>query len=292
MNKTMNKNKIMVLRGLPASGKTTFAKTLVKQGWIRTNKDDIRADLFPNYTRKDEKKVVKERNRLILDAFRRGYNVVVDDTNLNPVHLKDIATLAREQNVDFEVNDSFLDVPLLECIERDKKRENPVGQQVIRDMFHQYIRKPNTALEYNPDLPMVVICDIDGTLAHMEDRRKPFDWSKVGLDTVDEGVAHILDGVKFINYAKIFLFSGRDEISRKETEKWLERNGIEYDLLAMRKADTNNDDREVKKEMLEKYVIGRYNVLFVIDDRPKICRMWHDVYGLTTLRVGDPYREF
>lgn len=288
------KPKLLVLKGLPASGKSTFAKKLLEfDNWTRTNKDTIREDLFHGaYKRKDEKKVVKERNRLITEALEKGINVVVDDTNLNPVHIKELASIARQYSAIFEVDDGFLGVPLQVCIDRDKDRDKSVGETVIREMFHKYIKKSFTALKYNPLLPMAIIVDIDGTLAHMGDNRRPYDWAKVGGDEIDSGVAHLVDAIKYAGYAKVFLFSGRDAVCRPETEEWLERNDIEYDLLAMRPKDNNEDDRFIKQAMLEKHIIGQYNVLFVVDDRPKVCRMWRDEFGLRVMQVGDPHWEF
>lgn len=294
------KQKILALKGLPASGKSTFAKSLVEQGWARTNKDTIRAEQFPSYKRKDEKKVIRERNRQILEAINDGKSVVVDDTNLNPVHIKELSNIARQNGVDFEVDDSFLDVPLAECIARDSKREGKerVGEQVIRGMFHQYIRTPRTALKYNPKLPAAIICDIDGTLAHMNGGRGPFEWHKVGQDSLDEGVSLLLDAVHEMGSAEILIFSGRDEVCRPETEAWLEHYCIDYKALYMRRSDHFDEngnqvnDRVVKREMLEKYVMGKYNVLFVVDDRPSVCRMWRDEFGLRVMQVGDPHFEF
>lgn len=293
------KQKLLVLKGLPASGKSTFAQKMVDLGYVRTNKDTIRKEMFDgNYRRKDEKKVVKERNRQIIEALEQGKSVVVDDTNLNPVHVKELAGIAREYDAEFEVEDSFLAVPLEVCIKRDKEREETVGEQVIREMFHRYIKKPHTAIEYDPKLPMALIVDIDGTLAHMNGKRSPYDYSKVQGDEVDIGVAHIVDCVKLMGYAKVFIFSGRDDECRDVTEEWLERNDIEYDALYMRRHDHLDEyggqvkDTIVKAEMLEKYIVGKYNVLAVIDDRPVVCRMWRDVYGLRVLQVGDPYYEF
>lgn len=290
----MKTNKIRILKGLPASGKSTFAMQLVQQGWVRTNKDTIRETMFgDSYKRSDEKKVVRERNRLIIEALRQGKDVVVDDTNLNPVHIKDIQNIAKQYNAEVEVDDSFLDVPLWECIDRDKKREKSVGAQVIRGMYHRYNVKPKSALEYDPNLPMAVICDIDGTLAHMDGGRSPFDWSKVGQDRVDDAVAHLIDCVNHMGYAKVFLFSGRSDICRPETEAWLERHNIEYEALYMKPhARVNEDDRICKHEFLNTHIIGKYNVLFVVDDRPKVCRMWRDEFGLRVMQVGDPYFEF
>lgn len=295
------KPRLLALVGLPASGKSTYAITLVAEGWVRTNKDTIREELFPDYKRKDEKRVVKERNRQVIEALKQRENVVVDDTNLNPVHIRDLANIAKEYDADFEVDKSFLDVPLNVCIDRDREREKPVGAGNIRGMFHQYIKKSLTALEYDPALPMAVICDIDGTLAHMDDKRKPYEWHKVGSDSIDPGVAHLIDAINCVGYAKVFLFSGRNEVCRPETEEWLERNDIEYEALYMRpqfierdgkKKENDLDDRIIKKDMLFNHIAGYYNVLFVVDDRPKVCRMWRDEFGLRVLNVGDPYYEF
>lgn len=301
-----NKPKLEVLKGLPASGKSTYAKKLAAQGWTRTNKDTIRLDekLFPtgyNYkNRKHEKIVLRERNRLIEEALADGKDVVVDDTNLNPVHIKELAAIARKHNAIFKVNDSFLEVPLSECIKRDSLREGTarVGENVIRRMYHDYIAIKFDGKEYDPDLPFCVISDVDGTLAHMNGKRKPYDWHKVGLDDIDLGAAHVLDGVDMIGYADIFIFSGRDEVCRPETEEWLERHNIPYKNLYMRRTDHVDErggqvpDTLVKQEMYEKYIKGKYNVLFIMDDRPQVCRMWRDKYQLRVMNLGDPYYEF
>lgn len=295
----MSKNKLLALKGLPASGKSTYAMTLVEKGWVRVNKDDIRlsTELFPegyNFKNKShEKRVVKERNRLVNQALKENKNVVVDDTNLNPVHIKDLASIARKYGIKFETDDSFLEVPLNECIDRDRNRDKRVGESAIRGMYHQWIKKSPDHITYNPKLPMAVICDIDGTLAHMGNKRSPFDWHSVGKDDIDVGVAHLLDAISCIGYAKVFIFSGRNEVCRPETEEWLERHDIDYDALYMRPESQNElDDRIIKENMLKEHIVGEYNVLFVVDDRPKVCRMWRDKYGLRVLQVGDPYYEF
>lgn len=289
----MAQPKLVALQGLPASGKSTFAKKLTEQGWVRTNKDDIRASLFGgNYKRKDEKQVVRIRDQIVADALQHGKNVVADDTNLNPVHIKALEKLAKEFGAEFSVNDSFLAVSIEECVKRDLKRPNSVGEAVIRDMFHKWLKKPVGANEYDPNLPMAIIVDIDGTLAHMGDRRRPYEWAKVGLDEIDEGVAHLVDAVKLMGYAKVFLFSGRDGVCRPETEEWLERHDIEHDGLTMRPVGDTRKDTDVKREMYDQVIKGEYNVLFVVDDRPQVVRMWQDELGLRVLAVGDQRHEF
>ncbi len=291
------KLKVLILRGLPASGKTTHAKALEEKGWVRVEKDEIRKDahLFKdgvyNHKRGDEGIVLKERNRLIREALTNGKNVVSSDCNLLPAHVSGISSFAREFNADVEIKD-FLDVPIAELIERDKNRENTVGEQVIRKMFHDFVKTMPTFLEYDPNLETIVCVDLDGSCTNGPKDRSPYDWSKVGNDEINLGVAAILDGIKIIGMYKIFIFSGRDSVCRPETEAWLERNDLEYDALFMRPEGNNEKDTLIKSRLIEENIRGKYNVLFWIDDRPQVCRQLRDFYGINVLQRGDVHYEF
>lgn len=294
----MAKLKMVMLKGLPASGKSSLAKMLAESGYYRVNKDDIREMLFgEHYKRKHEKQVIWTRDAMIRAALGHGKSVVVDDTNFNPVHEKALRKMAQEFNAEFEVNDSFLKVPVEECIRRDLKRSKPVGERVIRSMYHQYIKSPENAPEYDEELPYVVISDIDGTLAHMTTRLKfgdkaPYAWKYVGEDEADPAVAFMIDALFETERTDLIIFSGRDEVCRPETEDWLERNDIAYKALYMRPENDNRPDTQIKREMYEEHIKGKYNVLAIIDDRPSVCRMWRDELGLKVFQVGDPHFEF
>lgn len=301
------KLKVIITRGLPASGKSTFAREWVAEdpdNRVCIEKDTIRKDarLFKDgvyvHKRGDEGIVLKERDRQIRQALQSGKSVVSSDTNLVNKHVNQISNIARNNNAEIEIK-SFLDVPIATLLERDAKRENSVGEQVIRRMFHEQVKKMSTFLKYNPELPTCIISDIDSTLTLGPKDRSPYEWHKVGNDDINLGTSAIIDGIHFIGYVdKIFLFSGRDEVCRPETQEWLERHDIEYDELYMRRSDHVDEhgnqvkDTVVKQEMLEKYIIGKYNVLFVMDDRKMVCDMWRDVYGLNVFQLGDPNFRF
>ena len=73
--------KVTICRGLPASGKSTWAK---KQDAVRINKDDLR-DMLDNgkWSGKREKLVLDTRDSIMVKALRQGRNVIIDDTNLH-----------------------------------------------------------------------------------------------------------------------------------------------------------------------------------------------------------------
>ncbi len=290
-----------MLKGLPASGKSTYAKELVKKGWKRVNKDDLRAMIDDGkWSKSNEKFVVDIRNQICHSALVGTKNIVVDDTNFHPEHEKNLREIADMYGAEFEIK--FFDTPVEECIERDANRTvGQVGRQVIMAMHVKYLekgeviegmhikydklrKKSNPEPEYNPKLPSCFIFDIDGTLAKMNGR-SPFDWSKVGTDLPNTWIVHLyklLMSKKDMH--KLFIFSGRDGSCRLETEEWLLKKGIENDGLFMRPEGDSRKDVEIKKELYENYIKGKYNVVGVFDDRDQVVELWRSL-GLTCLQV-------
>jgi len=117
--------------------------------------------------------------------------------------------------------------------------------------------------------------------------RSPYDWKRVGEDSVNVPIAQILKTAR----QDIILLSGRDSICRDETIAWLEKHNINYDKLYMRPEGDNRKDVIIKKELFDNHVRDKFNVSFVLDDRLQVCQLWHSM-GLTLLRVGDPDANF
>ena len=273
--------KVILTKGLPASGKTTWAKKLINKHpnmYKRVNKDDLREMLDNSkWSKSSEKFILKIRDNIILEALDFGKHVIVDDTNLHPKHEINIKELVKEKAV-VEIKD-FTDVPLQICIERDLKREKSVGKKVIKNMYNSFLKKDVKPPKYNPELPDIVICDLDGTLA-LHNGRNPYDASTCDQDLLNAPVADI------INHEKFILVSGREDKYRKQTLKFLTKYNIRYSKLLMRKTGDFRNDAIVKKEIYEKYIKDKYNVKFVLDDRNRVVEMWRSL-GLTCLQVAD-----
>jgi predicted kinase len=279
--------KLILTKGLPASGKTTWAQEYIKKHPETANlcKDDLRLQL--GGTNKREKRVVKVRDLLTEYYFTQAYSVIWSDTNLNPVHLIRATELALQHQAQLVIQD-FTKVELAECIRRDLVRPNSVGQQAIEEMYYDYLYQPEPAPPFDPTLPNCYIVDIDGTLA-FKNTRHPFDWDRVDEDTLNPNVAEIV--AKLGRDSTIIIFSGRSSVCRDLTIGWLERYGINYKDLFMRPAEDQRADDVLKSELYHLNVRDRYNVLGVIDDRPKVCRMWRRL-GLSVFQVGNPDYEF
>lgn len=286
--------KIIMLKGLPASGKSTYAEKLCeKKNYIRLNDNDFKKTFFINGT--PNKIIEKFKENFISDAIKENINVVIDDCNLNPINEKKYKELSHKLNCGFTINDSFLEIPVEECIKRDLSRKNSIGSRKIYDLFFKFVFKPVTQqLEENWDKKRAIIVDIDGTLALNESNRGWKEYSKVINDTPDPLVSLILDSIDDSTggyYLDILLVTARKEDSREVTENWLKTNMIPYKRMYMRDNDDERSDWEVKCDIYNNDIEKEYCVLGVFDDRPKVCDMWRSL-GLKVCQVSSHNVDF
>ena len=231
------------------------------------------------------------------NLLRAGYDVIVDDTNLRLRFARAWADLALEEGAEFEVWD--IKTPEELCVERDSQRERHVGKEVIRELAAKFpIERwpevtPTAKADHqwapyvaNWELPSAWLVDIDGTLADMGDRG-PFDWDRVGEDTVHERVADLVRTIQESGDDIIFL-SGRSSECERATLEWLVDHIGEWAVdspLFMRASGDHRSDDIVKDELFERYIRDRWHVLGVLDDRDKVVAMWR-AKGLTCLQVA------
>lgn len=94
--------KVILTKGLPASGKTTWAMDMVTKSsghFKRVNKDDLRAMMDGSHWSKDNEKFVLDvRDFIIVRALLDGHSVIVDDTNLASKHHDRIKQIVDTHN--------------------------------------------------------------------------------------------------------------------------------------------------------------------------------------------------
>ena len=75
-------------------------------------------------------------------AMDYGFSIVIDDMNLNPRTTEYYEVLVENYNNIHEdkytIEYRLFNTPLNVCIERDAKRENPIGAKVITDTYTKY----------------------------------------------------------------------------------------------------------------------------------------------------------
>jgi predicted kinase len=114
-------------RGLPASGKTTWAHAQLNSTVV--DSDDIRARMG-GFAPETERLVQVEKLSQIRRALIQGQTVISSDPNLQPKYESELRRLARRCKATFEVR--YFDTPVEECIRRDSLRTRKVGADVIR----------------------------------------------------------------------------------------------------------------------------------------------------------------
>lgn len=142
--------RIILTRGIPASGKSTWAKQEVlkdPEHSIRINRDDLRNMSGKYWVPAREHYIEACKGTILINAINFKFDtIIIDGMNLNPKedgYLKGMVSMMNDTFKDnndkyiIEIKD-FTNVPLDVCLERDSKRENPTGENVIRDIFNKY----------------------------------------------------------------------------------------------------------------------------------------------------------
>lgn len=310
---------VIMTVGLPASGKSTWAKkwVLEKPGERkRINRDDLRAMLDSGVWSPDnEQYIIGVRDALVLQALRKGKSVVIDDTNMRADNFKKLCDVIRGSGLSAVVMEKPFPIELEEAIARDAKREGTakVGEKVITDMWKKFIGKhgklkdPRSEtivgianigepIEWVDGLPEAILCDLDGTLALMGDR-SPYDASR--CDELDKPNWPVIECVKamYARGVKVIFFSAREDKDRAPTQrfidKWvltddvddsLKQIPIQYQLF-MRPTGDQRNDGIMKEIMFNEHIRGKYNVRFILDDRDRVVSKWREM-GLTAFQVA------
>jgi FMN phosphatase YigB (HAD superfamily) len=144
-----------------------------------------------------------------------------------------------------------------------------------------------------------ILFDIDGTLANIEHRthfvsgkKKDFDaFNEAMVDDVpNEPIVTLLNSLE--HKFQIVYVTGRLERYREVTEKFLEgvKQWWTHDLYLLMRPDDQRyiPDYEVKQKLLDEILaeIDKDNIVFAVDDRSRVVKMWRD-NDITTLQVAD-----
>lgn len=308
--------KIEILVGIPGAGKSSYCNNLMKKEpgiWKRINNDSLRESFdFGVYDKKSEKLISDLRKHLISVFLQSGFNILIDNLNLNKRHWTDVSKICKEINKDIMLLEKHFYVELEEAIERDSKRIGKacVGSQVINKWwkesggksFKHYsprkeIFKKNVNLneEFVPmvqdkSLPKAAIYDNDGSISLLNGR-SPYDASTCDEDLPHEHVIELMK-LHYQTGHKIIFVSGREEKDRAPTERFYAKHfpEVKYELY-MRPTGDMRKDVLIKEEIFNNHIKDKYYVSLWIDDRLQIIN-WLYKSGIPFARVNNPEATF
>ena len=285
--------KLLILVGAPGSGKSTFARYFIRteDNWVRVNRDDFRLMQFgdtlmsPFY----EERITKMVEASVITLLKNHTNVIIDATNSSLRTLEDmVRTYTEYADISFKV----FDLSVEELVKRCDKRYEQTGKFIPKSAIEKHVTQlqytkekfdfkpiPRTVKEatltytaQDSTLPKAVICDLDGTLSLLNGR-DPYDASSADEDLLNVPVARVLQMAKAQGY-KVILLSGREQLYREPTERFLSKYQIAYDLLLMRTTNDYRKDNIIKKELFQQEIAGKYFIEFLLDDRNQVVDMW------------------
>lgn len=302
-------SKVIICVGISGSGKSTWSKEYVKDfpSYIRINRDDIRFMIknLPVLKQKDESYVSSIQSTMINQAIMANFNIIIDNTNLKKEIIDDILELVKYKA---DVYFHLFPINLQVAIERDLTRERTVGYKVIERQFDEYQKLINEtppeffdihlkqtqiytnplsfSTSYHPNFKeQCAIFDIDGSLAHMNGKRGPYDFENVNLDDLDMVLREHVLFHKSKN-RKIIILSGRDDSCYELTEQWLNDNNIPFDNLFMRNTGDQRKDFVIKEDIYNTHIKDNYEVIVIYDDRESVVDHWRKL-GLRCYQVKE-----
>ena len=303
----MEKKKLILTRGIQGSGKSTWARKWVEEdpiNRVRINNDDIRNMLGKYWVTEREPLVSEIKQNIVTNAMSRGYDIVVDNMNLNPKEVKFWQDIVHNNEVypiskysyEIEFKDFF--ISLEECIRRDAMRPNPIGEKVIRDTWRRYkhfiqtseVEKyVNNLIKEDESKPYCLVVDMDSTLCFNTTKRPWYgEGAAEGMinDIPNMGVLRLVERwvkpgpAAYSN--NLIIATGRDTSQEEVTKQWLAKYNIYPQEFYFRKQGDYRKGVEVKKEQIEK-ILEKYNIVAIIDDCEPIVQMYRDM-GLTVLQ--------
>ena len=138
-------HKIIICQGIQGSGKSTWARKWAQEDpshRVRWNNDDMRLLMGQYWVPSREPLLSKIRALFMNTTMDYGFDIVIDDMNLNPHTTEYYEVLVQAYNATHDdkyvIEYRLFNTPLDVCIERDAKRKNPIGSKVLTDTYTKY----------------------------------------------------------------------------------------------------------------------------------------------------------
>lgn len=127
--------KVMLLVGIPGSGKSTYAKLYLDR-YERLSADDIRKELYGDAGNQGNPSQVFSVffNRLKI-LLKENKDIVIDNTNCKKEHRDKLLKFIKETNTFYDVEYYFVDTSLKKSLDRNSQRSRKVPEEIVYAMY-------------------------------------------------------------------------------------------------------------------------------------------------------------
>lgn len=134
----MNRPSLIILCGIPGSGKSTYAKDYMERNCnaVHLSSDAIRKELYGDENiQGNPGAVFSLMQKRAIESLNNGYDVLYDATNITR---KDRAGIIGVCPKFAKIECHIIWAPIEECIKRDAERGRTVGKEVIDRMLKKF----------------------------------------------------------------------------------------------------------------------------------------------------------
>ncbi len=131
-------NKLFMMIGIPASGKTSLAEQIAKsEGAEIVSSDSIRKELYGDESiQGDSNKVFRILQDRVVKGLNANKNMIYDATNIS--YKTRMAFLQRIRKLEVEKIAIMVATPYEQCLIRNSQRERQVPEEVIKRMYFNF----------------------------------------------------------------------------------------------------------------------------------------------------------
>ncbi|WP_455937210.1 AAA family ATPase [Gemella morbillorum] len=131
-------NKLFMMIGIPASGKTSLAEQIAKSEDAEiVSSDNIRKELYGDENiQGDSNEVFKIVENRIIDGLKNNKNMIFDATNIN--YKRRMAFLQKIKKIKIGKIAIMVATPYEQCLIRNSQRKRQVPEEVMKRMYFNF----------------------------------------------------------------------------------------------------------------------------------------------------------
>lgn len=227
--------RLIMMFGLPASGKSTYIESNYDNSWMVISADKIK-EVHPDYQESNPEALheysVKKAEEFFNHEILIGTDIVFDGGGINNSYNKRLIAKAKENG--YNITLIVMNTPAHVCLQRNKERSRKVPEQAIIEKAIKFDKCLNSLSELVNSVLTIeyysnnhVFIDMDGTIAAYRqmplDQYGCIDFMNGEYFRFAKPVFPVIDKLKELKSKLYILSAAPDNICQKHKHDWLDK---------------------------------------------------------------------